>query len=224
MVLNKINLDDWGIGSASDYCKLFLSTGNSPTDLSGNASTITATSMISSITKNGSIVLQTDNTNAHYITSVEGTADNYNISSGAFTISFWVKVNTERANGLFLSLNITDYTSGNSKLKIDSGAAATSLVITGGSASTQTVVSRSTNWTHYVLSASSATSILLYVNGVVNSSAFSVTSIADADRIVIGSFSAGNPTSASFKDVALFKGIALTSEQIRALYNATYIE
>jgi hypothetical protein len=212
MVLNLKNLDDWGIGSASDYCKLWINNG---VDISGNGKTVTLNGTPTPYKlKNGETIHAFDADTKYY--SLSSSTD-FNLGTGDFAMGGWFRLtNTSNypTTWCWISNNAFNYCY---------ISATTILLRLNNNDSTHTI-SFATNMWYHIYYSRTGTSLKLYINGVLVNT-FTNGGNIPQDGIRIGAYLNNlYPVLGQINNFAIFKGIALTAGQIKALYDATYIE
>lgn len=202
-----------------------MEAGALTTDSSGNGKTLTNNNSIAENTagKFGNCSdLGAANTNKHF-----SIADKLSYAGGAYSISFWVKLNAEIASGnwRFITLgdDVTDsvfiirydYNAGTRQLYFDRLKAGVTDEAFG-----YTITLGTSNWVHIVLTYN-ATTMIGYVNGA---NIGSVAASGSGSGAASAGFNIGSAdgvsqfSSALFDDVACFNRV-LTSAEVTELHN-----
>jgi hypothetical protein len=218
MVLNLKNLDDWGIGAASDYCKLYLPFNSNINDISGNGNTVTLGNSTYKKLKDGRSHLVCFNS-----TTTIGSTSAFNFSTNPFTIFMWMNTTSSAVNAFILSPPLASPLALELSPLSSNGKFGFYTATTGHLEISNTTLN--TGVWKFVVITRSGTSLKCYINGVL-----------DKDTSISGSLVIGETNSwtfatytsyygnGSYCNFGSFSGIALTAGQIKALYDATYIE
>jgi len=225
MVLNKFNLDNWGIGSASDYCKLWLpmstiytATNVYTPDLSGNnhPAQLYGDTKLSMI-KNGGKAMALDGTTDYLLISDHA---DLNLSTTDFTLSLWIKSSV--TNRIAIAKQ-TGVSSGGWELTNTNGTQY-QFYDRFSSIGVTSVDGTNTNWNMITLVRTSG-SMIIYHNMNPSTQVTLSGNLDNTGALSIGAYNTGAyATQGYIYSVLLFNGIALTRTQISTLYNATYIE
>jgi len=228
MVLNSKNLDNWGIGSAADYCKqylpctnYFLSTNNYTPDLSGNALHARIMGdLIQKKCKDGSNALYFDGT-GNYLQSSDSS---FATGTSQMTVCFWWYEPSGTPNyPTPISLS-TEGTYQTEHLAIEgrNSTASCLLKTANGGYNTITFDRIQNAWNFWAVSRNTSGVYTLYYNCISKGTRTDTTS-ESGTYLLWG----GNPSykiTGMLRDCMYFNGIALTLPQLKAIYNATYIE
>ena len=235
MTLNLKNLNDWGVGSASSYCKLWIKdTTAAVIDIVGSRTlTISDTPTIKTA-KDGQLYRDYGTTSFAYQYGDMGT--DLNLKNQPFTISVWFnRTSTPAACGI-----IGMYEDNNNFLGVEYYTGSPELdfeCYSGGSwiniSKTTTLTIPLNTWIHIVIARESSTSSpILYINGIrrtefartSGSDSFTCPNMSRYHHAVVNYAGTVHNAGGGIRNSMLFKGIALTAGQVKALYNATYIE
>ena len=226
MTLNRKNLNLWGVGESSTYCKLFTKyTTSTAYDIADGKTITVAGTPAFFILKTEEPVIYFDGTN-DYLSVAD--SEDFNMGAGNWTACAWIKYTT--ATQLFA---IEQYTDINNELAFlwHSSNLLGAFEYISGSANFKfrCPFSPIAGIWYHICTVRNGNTPYVYINGasqpITEDTAISGKTLSNVSQpLTIGRYTASYFTTGYIRDACVFKGIALSAEQIRAFYDATYIE
>jgi hypothetical protein len=192
----------------------YTGSGSTWTDLSGEGNNGTLTNGPTFSSDNGgSIVFDGTDDQINC-----GSSDNFAFGTGDFTIEFWCNPDIIGTQ-VTISISSTG-TNSTANWQIRYGSSKVRWIYSG----TQDIFSSSTvstgEWTH-IVATRSGTTLTLYINAVSEGTGSSSADLSDNGTLRIGcSRAQGNHFDGKFSNLKLYKGKALTAEEVAQNFNA----
>lgn len=222
MVLNKNNLDDWGIGSASNYCVFFcpMNSATSNYDLSGDAATVSTTGTLSTIkTKDGANATKFPGSGTNMLVKAASANNEF---TGDVTFAFWLKGASGQAN--YTTVMSCPSSANDFSIRLYGDKLGIYHSSPGHQYDMNTFDVLDDKW-HFCVLRRTGTSFNVFIDNMAGATPISLTgTIAGNYYFNFGIYTTSLPFNGSLRNFMIFKGIALTTTQMRAIYDATYIE
>ena len=192
----------------------YTGSGTTWTDLSGEGNNGTLTNGPTFSSDNGGSIVF-DGTNDEIDC---GSSDNFAFGTGDFTIEFWCNPDTLSTRCMISISSTGTNNTENWQVRYDSSKVKWIYSGTSGILSSSTVSTG--EWTH-IVATRSGTTLTLYINAVSEGTGSSSDNLSDNGTLRIGCTRAqNNYFDGKISNVKLYKGKALTAEEVAQNYNA----